>query len=100
VPMKITIAPYLTFRRYIGGRSSLDIDFKGGDVQALLQELCARFGDEFRAAIFDAETGEVNSRIALLINGRYVSHLPKGLGTELAEGDELAIFPPVMGGKV
>jgi molybdopterin converting factor small subunit len=32
------------------------------------------------------------------VNGRHVSHLPEGLETELADGDEVSVFPVVAGG--
>jgi molybdopterin converting factor small subunit len=38
------------------------------------------------------------TRILVLVNGRSASHLPDGLDTVLADGDQVAIFPPVAGG--
>ena len=42
--------------------------------------------------------GELRSQINVLRNGKDVRSQEAGLETELEEGDELALFPPVSGG--
>lgn len=37
--------------------------------------------------------------MALIINGRSYRNLPDQLETELQDGDEVAIFPPMAGGS-
>ncbi|GAB3696882.1 MoaD/ThiS family protein [Halorubrum pallidum] len=44
------------------------------------------------------EDGELADHINLLRNGRSVTH-DDGLATTLEAGDELALFPPVSGGR-
>jgi sulfur-carrier protein len=44
------------------------------------------------------EDGELRSQINVLRNGTNVLVEEEGLETELDEGDELALFPPVSGG--
>lgn len=44
------------------------------------------------------EDGDVRDSVNLLRNGRNVQTAESGLATELEEGDELALFPPVSGG--
>ncbi len=44
------------------------------------------------------EDGELRSQINVLRNGKDVRSQEDGLETELEDGDELALFPPVSGG--
>jgi molybdopterin synthase sulfur carrier subunit len=46
---------------------------------------------------YDIKTGELKAWLHILVNGRSISML-NGLKTELADGDVLAIFPPMGGG--
>ncbi len=43
------------------------------------------------------DNGGLRSYITVLVNGRNVRDI-EGIRTELADGDEVAIFPPVSGG--
>jgi molybdopterin converting factor small subunit len=48
--------------------------------------------------VFD-ETGKgLNPHIRILINGRHYSHIPQKLNTRLQEGDDVSLFPPIVGG--
>jgi len=78
------------------GFQQLTIKLTGHTVGDLLQQLCKERGEQFRKATFD-EKGNLRSYIKLLVNGRGL-HLLEGLKTVLAEGDVVAIFPPVAGG--
>jgi molybdopterin synthase sulfur carrier subunit len=56
---------------------------------------------ENRPALADRvldEDGDIRESVNLLRNGRNVRTAEEGLDTELSEGDELALFPPVSGG--
>ncbi|SEW21677.1 ubiquitin-like small modifier protein 1 [Natrinema salifodinae] len=64
-------------------------------------------GDAFDALLAEApeleervldDDGELRSQINVLRNGTNVLVEEEGLATELEEGDELALFPPVSGG--
>ena len=58
-------------------------------------DLCAAH-PELRAAIFD---GQALARyVRVMVNGRDIE-LTEGLNTEINENDQLAIFPPIAGGK-
>ena len=48
--------------------------------------------------VFAPESQDLSQHIIVLVNGRHVSHLPNGLSTELNDGDEVALFPPIAGG--
>jgi MoaD family protein len=67
-------------------------------IEDLLQDLSLRFGPEFSAMVFEAETGIVSSNVKILINGRHYRNLPNKLKTRLASGDEVSLFPPIAGG--
>jgi molybdopterin synthase sulfur carrier subunit len=79
------------------GFQQLTIQLTGHTVSDLLQQLCKERGDKFRNVILD-EKGNLRSYVKLLVNGRGL-HLLEGLKTVLADGDVVAIFPPVAGGS-
>jgi MoaD family protein len=66
-------------------------------VEVVLKTLAQRYGNRFVEYVYDRKTGEVRSFLQFLINGKSTSTM-NGLGTELADGDVLAILPPVGGG--
>jgi molybdopterin converting factor small subunit len=82
--MPVRVKGYLVFKDLVG---ELNIQKTAGEIltlQALLQRLCSEKGQAFEQAV--------------LVNGRHYNHLPGKLDTELEEGDEVAIFPPMAGG--
>jgi molybdopterin converting factor small subunit len=95
--MKIRVTGYLTLRGEIG--SQRDVETKQATLRGFLQQLSLDFGDGVVPPVSDPDAFRgANRRIVVLLNGRHSSHLPDGLDTELAEGDEVALFPPVAGG--
>jgi MoaD family protein len=66
-------------------------------VEVVLKTLSQRYGNPFVEYVYDRKTGEVRSFLQFLINGKSTSTM-NGLETELADGDVLAILPPVGGG--
>ena len=96
--MKIKVKGFLTLRRAMDDRRSLVVDLEGPTIRGVLQELSNRFGERFRDLVFDPRTGEPRDRIVILVNGRHYRGLTGGLDSELSQGDEVAIFPPVAGG--
>ena len=79
------------------GFHQLTLALKGKTVHDLLQQLCEERGKGFCNTIFDEE-GNIRRYIKLLVNGRGL-HVLQGLNTPLADGDVIAIFPPVAGGS-
>ncbi|TYL40058.1 molybdopterin synthase sulfur carrier subunit [Natronococcus pandeyae] len=79
------------------GDKHVTVDAAAGDtVGDALEELLTDRSD-LEARVLD-DDGELRSQINVLRNGTNVLVEEEGLETELEEGDELALFPPVSGG--
>jgi molybdopterin synthase sulfur carrier subunit len=95
--MKIQVKGYLSLREVIGDQRR-EIAAGAVTIRELIQQLALELGDGFAEMVADVVAGREQPRMAILVNGRHGSHLPAGLDTELQDGDEVAIFPPAMGG--
>jgi molybdopterin synthase sulfur carrier subunit len=98
-PLKVSVRFFTTLREITGKREET-LEFPDGEnvtVEKVLGKLAERYGKGFVEYVYDSKTGEVKGFLQFLINGRSASTL-KGLETELADGDVLAIIPPVGGG--
>ena len=89
--MRIKVRGYLTLREVVGGRPFRVMEADRLTVAGLIERLAAELGGGFAEAVAGAA-------LIVLVNGRHCSHLPDGPETELADGDEVAVFPPVAGG--
>ena len=96
--MKITIRGFLTLKDVMGDQSELELEIGNLTLMELLNELSYMFGDRFSQMVFDEAGKDLNQHIRILINGRHYSHIPQKLNTPLQEGDDVALFPPIMGG--
>jgi MoaD family protein len=97
--MRIRVSGYLTLRGTIGSQTAIDLETERTTLKDLLQKLSLEFGDDIVPPISDLNAFRGPSRrVVILLNGRHSSRLPDGLDTSLADGDEVAIFPPVAGG--
>jgi MoaD family protein len=92
--MRIRVKGYLTYSRLVGLRQ-LEVG-KSTTVRSLLEELKNELGTGFVWSYVDGQGKK--RHVSVLINGRHCSHLPAGLDTILADGDQVYIFPPVAGG--
>jgi MoaD family protein len=72
-------------------------DREKATVEKALKRLSEIHGKDFVEYVFDGRTGEIQSYLLLLVNGRSITVL-RGLETRLIDGDVLAILPPVGGG--
>lgn len=96
--MAVRIKGYLTFRNVVGEQF---FPLSDGDTQTLnhlLDWLSIQLGTEFTEMAFDSQSGSLSRHVSVLINGRHYSHLPERLDTQLQDGDEVSIFPPLAGG--
>ena len=92
--MKIKVKLFAPFRELFNTGEG-EVELKGvPDVQRLLDVLCDT--EKRRENIFE-DSGELRPYIMVLINGKSIRML-NGIRTELKEGDEVALFPPVSGG--
>ena len=91
--MIIKVKAFARFREAFGKEQDIELDGTA-TVMDLLTELCAPH--DAHDGIFD-ESGMIKKYVNILVNGRHIQSL-SGIKTELAGGDEVAIFPPVAGG--
>lgn len=91
---------FFTTLREITGKREETIAFKKSQKATLndvLDTLAKRYGKSFVDYVFDQKTGEIRGYLQFLVNGRSISESDR-LDTRLADGDVLAIIPPVGGG--
>jgi MoaD family protein len=89
---------FFTTLREITGKREETMTFKDTEnttINSVLERLTKRYGKSFVEYVYDQKNSEVKGFLQFLVNGRSAS---KGLDTRLADGDVLAIIPPVGGG--
>ena len=96
--MKITVKGYFHLQNAMEGKSPLEVETERATLRHLLDDLSERFGKDFSDLIFDPQTKDFAGHLMLLVNGRNYLSMPDRLDTELKDGDEVAIFPPIAGG--
>ena len=79
----------------IAGARVIDVDAEPGDTVGDAFDALLAAHPDLRERVL--EDGELADHINLLRNGQNVHH-GDGMETTLAQGDELALFPPVSGG--
>ena len=82
------------FRRATGNRDRVAVD--AADVRDLLDRLEAEYAG-LRGLVRD-ERGEVHRHVNIYVNNEEIDGLA-GLGTALADGDEVSIIPALAGGR-
>jgi len=95
--IKTTVRLFASFKQLINKRETeIELD-EGATIFQLLEVLCNQY-NSLRDKIFD-ENHELRKWIQILRNGRSTKFL-NGLETKLTDGDVIAVFPPVAGGKL
>jgi molybdopterin synthase sulfur carrier subunit len=92
--MIIHVRSFASFRDILGKELSVELK-EGSTVKNLLDDLIST-RQRLKSAVFD-ESGKVKEYVILMKNRKNIESLD-GLDTKLAEGDEVAILPPVAGG--
>lgn len=93
-PITITVKSFATLREIMDAQIQVDLP-RGATVHLLLAELTTRYSG-LDAMIFTSP-GTLRNLVNILKNGRNI-HFLDGLDTLLADGDLIALFPPVAGG--
>jgi molybdopterin converting factor small subunit len=96
--MEILVKGYLTFKKVIGEQVFAFPDSQPPTLRVILSTLLEHHGPELEQMLIDPETGEFSRQAAILVNGRHHTHIPEGLESILQDGDQIAIFPPLVGG--
>jgi molybdopterin synthase sulfur carrier subunit len=97
--LKVSVRFFTALRELVGKKAE-SLEFPDNEeitVEKGLKQLIERYGKDFVEYVFDRETGEIQTYLTLLVNGRSITTLD-GFRTRLTNGDVLAILPPVGGG--
>ncbi len=97
--MQVSVRFFTTLRE-ITEKKEETLKFRANEavtISRVLDVLSRRYGKEFDDYVFEHETSEVKGFLQFLVNGRNAS-TSENLDTKLADGDVLAIIPPVGGG--
>jgi MoaD family protein len=91
---------FFTSLREIVGKKEETLEFpesKKVTIKTVLETLRKCYGKPLVEYVYNPENGKVRSFLQFLVNGKSATTL-NGLKTEMADGDVLAILPPVGGG--
>ncbi len=88
------VRAFALFREILG--KEMDVDIPEGSTVITLLERMGSISPAFKEQAFDG-SGGLKDYVLLMVNRKRIDPI-NDLSLPLAEGDELAIFPPVAGG--
>jgi len=92
--MIIKLKTFARFRDLLGEDLNINLE-RGGTISDLLIALIP-FSIDLQGQIFD-QPNEIREDVNIVVNGQHIESL-EGLNTGLKDGDEVNIFPAVIGG--
>jgi molybdopterin synthase sulfur carrier subunit len=96
--LKVEVRLFANLRELAKTKVAMEEVESGTTVGDFLQKICEKLGAKFRMAVLN-ERGQPNENIKILLNGHNIVFL-QGMATKLKDGDVIAIFPPVGGGRM
>jgi len=94
----IKVKGYLTYKNVIGQCEIKQPDDARITLLDFICDLAFEIGGEHGRALFDSELGVIGKSVAIMLNGVHYNHLPERVNTVLKDLDEIAVFPPGVGG--
>ena len=97
--MKVRVR-YFTTLRELAGFSEEELEV--GDVSTLtdlVRRIAEKYGEEASSYLYVDETGNIDPTMQFLVNGVSIRSL-QGFKTRLADGDVVAVVPPIGGGRL
>ena len=93
--MKVKVRFFAYLAEKVGRKDKFEIEIEeGSKVTGLVETLSKDL--KVKENLLD-ENGQLKPEVTILINGREIKFL-SGMDTPLEPGDEISIFPPVVGG--
>ena len=96
--MKVLVKGFFDVQKAMDNNATIEIEEDTLSLRDILGYLSKRFGQDLSELILDPETRGLADHVMLLVNGFNYLYLPKKLDTDLKDGDEIALFPPIAGG--
>ena len=75
----------------------MSLEVERSNMENIIKVLAKSFPSEARKLLIDSDLDDPRPNALILLNGQEISVL-NGLGTEVADGDEITLIPIVHGG--